>query len=158
MHNHGKQQTKQVFPLGRVFLANPVPGDTEVPYNCMARPVPSQSQNLEPGILPPCIHAFYPEITHNYLCHWYVTAWCPSDVMHNHLHWHVTMWYFDDVMHFLVGNPCACILVLEQKSLTQSVFSRASMFTLLSMEILIVTPSTYCDSYILYSSICNILL
>ena len=54
VYNHGKQQNKQVFPLSRVFLANLIPGHAKVPYNCVTRPVPSESQNLEPFL--PCIH------------------------------------------------------------------------------------------------------
>ena len=31
--NHRKQQTKQAFPFSRLFLANPAPEPTKVPYN-----------------------------------------------------------------------------------------------------------------------------
>ena len=117
--NCRKQQTKQASPLSRVFMANLVPGCTEVPYNCKTGPIPSLILNLEPrsnwlteqlnwmGLnlksnwtptpcVYPFLYTFCPDITHiiDTSSHDVTMTSCRTT--------YVTMQCSDDVMLFLV--------------------------------------------------------
>ena len=110
-----KQQTKQVFLLSWVFLASLLPGHTEAPYSCLTGPVPSQSQTWNP--LPLCIHPLISLLSWN--------KWCSMQLCTSLTHHCMTLQWChtrplaspcdtdDEVMLFLVGNPCACILMME---------------------------------------------
>ena len=159
LHNHRKQQTKQAFSFSTEFLANLVPGCTEVPYNCRIRPIPSQSLNLEPRANQPTdwsqnwteliwaspltlYSSFYitfvlmPPIS--LACH-SVTLWWHHMQPLMLPHHHVMLWW----CHALFGGkPLACILVLEQQFLAQSMSTGAPMLTIFAWR-LNVTPSTY---------------
>ena len=147
MFGHRKQQTKQAFPFSRLFLANLVPGPTEVPYNYMTGPIPllglnelqkvtkrsepkKSTQKSEPNPLPSS--PFIPVSIWCHPCHWHVTTWCSDDVTRNHLCHHITIQLSDGVMFFLAGNPCTCVILFERQYLAQSTSASAPTLTISS--------------------------
>ena len=100
---------KHIVPLSWVFLANPVQECTEVPYNCVLSPVPSQ--NKEIGAPSPGVSALLYLFNNGFMIsHWhhcYVTEWSFGDVM---LFWWETHAH---AFRCVSSNPLlrACLLV-----------------------------------------------
>ena len=106
MHNCEKNsKLKHVFPLGWIFLANPVWECTKVLYNYALNSGLSQNQEL--GTLPPCVRALL------YIFNDDVMLSCPHH--HAKLWWHHTLWQEPHMHAFrcVSSNPplSVCLLV-----------------------------------------------